>query len=290
MTISEERVKELEEKVIQIQKDICVTTSKIGYSHLGGGMSMTDMAVALYYDFLNFDPNNVEDPDRDRFILSKGHCSHCLYNIFVDLGMYKKEELWNEYNQVGGRFGMHPNCHYLKGIEASTGSLGHGLPLAVGFALAARMNHKDYRVMVMTGDGEMDEGSNWEALMCATQYQLGNLYLIIDKNNFQIGGTTDEIMTLEPLDRRLQSFGWDTITIEDGHNMRQILEALYQLPQPDSQTRRRPVAIISHTIKGKGLIGGLENSAASHISTMPTEEYLEETMENIEKIRTGRSE
>ncbi len=288
MAISAERVKRLEDKVIQIQKDICVTTSKIGYSHLGGGMSMTDMAVALYYDFLNFDPTNPEKPDRDRFILSKGHCSHCLYNIFVDLGMYTKEELWNEYNQVGGRFGMHPNCHYLKGIEASTGSLGHGLPLAVGFALAARMNHKNYRVIVMVGDGELDEGSNWEALMCATQYQLGNLYLIVDKNNFQIGGSTDEIMTLNPLEKRLETFGWDTITIKDGHNMTEILEALDSLSKPDSQVSRRPVAIISNTIKGKGLIGGLENTADSHIGMMPTEEYLKDTMSNIEQIRMER--
>ena len=204
---AQERVQRLEQKVIQIQKDMCVTTAKIGYSHLGGGMSMVDVVVALYYDLLRFDPKNTEDPDRDRFILSKGHCGHCLYNIFVDLSMYTKEELWSEYNQVGGRFGMHPSHHYLKGIEASTGSLGHGLPLAVGFALAGRMDKKNYRVIVMTGDGEMDEGSNWEALMAAGQYRLGDLYLIVDKNHFQIGGNTDDVMTLEPLEDRLRSFG-----------------------------------------------------------------------------------
>ena len=289
MAICEERLRPLEEKVIQIQKDMCVTTSKIGYSHIGGGMSMVDMAVALYYDFLKFDPANPDDPDRDRFILSKGHCGHCLYNIFVDKGMYTKEELWSEYNQVGGRFGMHPNFRYLKGIEASTGSLGHGISLAVGFALAGRMDRKNYRVVVMTGDGEMDEGSNWEALMSASHYQLGNLYLIVDKNHFQIGGNTDDVMSLEPLDLRLQAFGWNTITVADGNDMRQVLAALDALPAPDSQLRRKPWAIIANTVKGKGLINGLENSAASHIGTMPNEAYLEETLANIEHIRRERS-
>lgn len=283
MTIDEKRLEKLKEKAVQIQKDICITTSKIGYSHLGGGLSMVHMAVALYYDFLNFAPENPEDPDRDRFILSKGHCGHCLYNIFVDKGMYTKEELWSEYNQVGGRFGMHPNYRYLKGIEASTGSLGHGLPLAVGFALAARMDKKNYRVVVMVGDGELDEGSNWEALMSASHYQLGNLLLIIDQNHFQIGGNTRDIMSLEPLNERLESFGWDVKTVEDGNDMGQILHALDALPEADSQVRRKPIAIISNTIKGKGLINGLENTASCHIGTMPTQEYLEETLANIEQ-------
>ena len=172
---------------------------------MGGGFSMVEMAVALYYDFLNWSPEKVDDPDRDRFILSKGHCGHVLYNILVDKGLYTKEELWSEYNQVGGRFGMHPNFHYLKGIEASTGSLGHGLSPSVGYALSARMDKRDYWVVCMTGDGEMDEGSNWEALMTGAQYGLGNLVLIVDKNQFQIGGTTTEIKSLEPLDKRLAS-------------------------------------------------------------------------------------
>lgn len=152
----------------------------------------------------------------------------------------------------GGRFGMHPNFHYLKGIEASTGSLGHGLSLSVGYALSARMDKRDFWVVCMTGDGEMDEGSNWEALMTGAQYGLGNLVLIVDKNQFQIGGTTTEIKSLEPLDKRLEFFGWDVINIENGNDMAQVLAALDKLPKPDSQTRRRPIAIISNTLKGIG--------------------------------------
>jgi transketolase len=263
------KVEALREKAKQIRKDMCVTTSKIGYSHMGGGMSMVDLAVALYYDYLNFDPEKTDDPERDRFILSKGHCSHVLYNIFVDKGMYTKEELWSEYNQVNGRFGMHPNMHYLRGIEASTGSLGHGLPIAVGFALAARMNKEDFRIICMVGDGELNEGSCWEAIMSAAHFGLGNLVLLIDYNHMQIGGTPDEIMRLDPLDKKFEAFGWDTTEI-DGHDMGRILDTLYALPPADSQTRKKPVAVIANTVKGK-YMPGLENTPMSHLVPMNRE-------------------
>ncbi len=285
MAVDMELIKQLEDKAVQIRKDICITTSKIGYSHLGGGMSMADVAVALYYKFLNFDSMNPEDPDRDRFILSKGHCAHVLYNIFVDKGMYTKEELWSEYNQVNGRFGMHPNYLYLKGIEASTGSLGHGLSIALGMAMAARMDKKDYRIICMTGDGEMDEGSVWEAIMAASHYGMGNLVLIIDKNQLQIGGTTYQIMNIDPLDARLESFGWDTITI-DGHDMEQIVKALDSLPSADSQTRKKPIAIISNTTKGKCL-PHVEGTPASHLGIMQGD-ILQNSLDAIDAMRKER--
>lgn len=196
-----------------------------------------------------------------------------------------KEELWSEYNQVGGRFGMHPNFHYLKGIEASTGSLGHGLSLSVGYALSTRMDKRNYWVVCMTGDGEMDEGSNWEALMTGAQYGLGNLVLIVDKNQFQIGGTTTEIKLLEPLDKRLESFGWDVINIENGNDMAQVLAALDKLPKPDAQTRRRPIAIISNTLKGIGMIPGVAGTAGSHIFMVPNEDMERAMFQSIEALR-----
>ena len=272
----------LEEKVIQIRKDICVTTSKIGYSHLGGGMSMTDVAVALYYDFLNFEPKNPHNPDRDRFVLSKAHCGHVIYNIFVDLGMYKKEELWSEYNKIGGRFGMHPNHQYLDGIEASTGSLGHGLAISLGMALAARMDRKDYWIVCMTGDGEMNEGSVWESVMAAAHYEMGNIIMIVDYNKIQLSGFTSEIMNLDPLDEKLRSFGWEVADI-DGHNMKQIVETLRALPAPDSKTRRKPIAIISNTIKGKTL-PDIEGTKRCHIGQM-NPETLKKTLAAIESTR-----
>ena len=285
MSNANERLARLEAKAEQLRKDIVVTTEHIGYSHMGGGFSMVEMAVALYYDFLNWSPEKVDDPDRDRFILSEGHCGHVLYNILVDKGLYTKEELWSEYNQVGGRFGMHPNFHYLKGIEVSTGSLGHGLSLSVGYALLARMDKRDYWVVCMTSDGEMDEVSNWEALMTGAQYGLGNLVLIVDKNQFQIGGTTTEIKSREPLDKRLESFGWDVINIENGNDMAQVLAALDKLLKPDSQTRRRPIAIISNTLKGIGMIPGVAGTAGSHIFMVPNEDMERAMFQSIEALR-----
>lgn len=288
MAVDKERLKILEEKAEQIRKDITVTTNHIGYSHMGGGMSMVEMAVALYYDWMNWSPEQVEDPHRDRFVLSKGHCAHVLYNIFVDKGMYTKEDLWNEYNQIGGRFGMHGNYHYVNGLEASTGSLGHGASIAVGMAIAGRLNKDDHWVLCMTGDGEMDEGSNWEALMSAAHYGLGNFILICDKNKYQIGGSTTDVMSLEPFDKKLEAFGFDVITIEDGNDMLQVLEALDSLPKPDSQNRRKPIAIISKTIKGIGMMEGFADSEQSHLSMVPNEFMIEMTFASIEALRKER--
>ena len=281
MNANPERIKRLRLKANQIRKDICVTTTKIGYSHLGGGVSMTDIVMALYYDFLNFDPEDPRSPDRDRFILSKGHCSHVLYNVLVDKGLYTKEELWSEYNQIHGRFGMHPNYLYIKGIDASTGSLGQGMSLAVGMALAGRIDKKNYRVVCLTGDGEMQEGSNWEALMSAAHYGLGNIIAIIDKNNAQAVSWTKDIMNIDPLEEKLQSFGWETITI-DGHDMGQIVDALDSLPASDSQIRRKPIAIIANTEKGY-TIPDLENTPYVHLRPMPPE-LFEKTMARLDEI------
>ena len=288
MAIDIERLKALEAKTEQIRKDICVTTNHIGYSHMGGGMSMAEMIVALYYDFLNWSPEKISDPDRDRFVLSKGHCVHVLYNIFVDKGMYTKEDLWSEYNQIGGRFGMHANHHYVPGLEASTGSLGHGLSLAVGMALAARLNKNDHWVICMTGDGEMDEGSNWEALMSASHYGLGNFICMVDKNKFQIGGSTNAVMSLEPLDEKLRAFGFDVIEIADANDMEQVLEALDSLPKPDSQTRKKPIAIICNTLKGIGMMAGFAGSEQSHLSMVPNQFLLDMTFKSIEALRKER--
>jgi len=269
-----ELVQALKEKAVQIRKDMYVTTQKIGYAHLGGGMSMTDVAVALYYDYLNFDPQNPKDPDRDRFVLSKGHCAHVLYNIFVDKGMYTKEELWSEYNQINGRFGMHPNYHYLKGFEASTGSLGHGLSIALGMAYAARLDKKNYQIICMTGDGEIQEGSIWEALMAAGHWGMGNLRLIIDYNKNGATGAIKDEMDLEPLADKLRAFKWDVVEM-DGHDMEDIVKTLHALPPVDSQTPSKPIAIISHTIKGKTMLGGIEGTAFSHIGMIPSDEALQ---------------
>jgi len=282
MNTEQELVKKLEEKVVQLRKDMYVTTNKIGYSHLGGGNSMLDMTVALYYDFLNWSPEMIDDPDRDRFVLSKGHCGHVLYNILVDKGVYTKEQLWTGYNQVNSIFGMHPNFHYVRGIEASTGSLGHGLPLAFGMAISARADKKDHWVVCMTGDGELDEGSNWEAIMSAAHFQLGNLILIVDYNKCSGVGPVKDVMNLDPLADKFKAFNWDVLEC-DGHNMEDILNTLHSLPEADSQTRRKPIAIISHTIKGKTMLGGVEGTAMSHLGFVPDDASLQAMLDNVDR-------
>jgi transketolase len=279
---STELIKSLEEKAIKIRKDICYTTAKIGYSHIGGTMSMTDIAVALYYHFLKFNPKDPKWEDRDRLVLSKAHCAMCLYNIFVDLGMYPKEELHSSYNRVGSRFGMHPNRKTVDGIEASLGSLGHGLSVAVGMAMAGRLDKKDYRVFCITGDGELNEGSNWEAIMAAGHYKLGNLVNIVDYNHRQVQGPTKEIMDLDPLDDKFKAFNWETIVI-NGNDMGEVVEALSSLPTSDPTLKRKPICIIANTIKGKG-IRAAEEGNGWHVGTIG-EHNLQECLDSIESMR-----
>jgi transketolase len=277
-----ELIKSLEEKAIQIRKDICHTTAKIGYSHIGGTMSMTDIAVALYYHFLRYNPKEPKWEDRDRLVLSKAHCAMCLYNIYVDLGMYPKEELHNGYNQVGSRFGMHPNRKTVSGIEASLGSLGHGLSVAVGMAMAGRIDKKHHRVFCITGDGELNEGSNWEAIMAAGHYKLGNLVNIVDYNHRQVQGPTKEIMDLDPLDDKFKAFNWETIVI-NGNDMGEVVEALNSLPSSDSVIRRKPICIIANTVKGKG-IRAAEEGNGWHVGAIG-EHNLRECLDSIDSMR-----
>lgn len=244
-------VHELEEKCYKIRHDLLTLVYNIGLGHLGGELSMVEVAVAMYYRYMNFDVLDPHKPDRDRFILSKGHCSETLYSIFSDLGAYSMEYMIENFECLDkSKFGMHTNRKYCPQIEVSAGSLGHGLPIAVGMALAGRKQKASWRVTVMTGDGELEEGSNWEAIMSAGHYQLGNLMLIVDKNSLQMTGPTKTVMNIDPLDKKLEAFGWDVRVIEDGNDMLQVCRCLDNVPEADSQTRRKPIAIISCSEKG----------------------------------------
>ena len=216
---------------------------------------MTDLVTALYYDFLNFDPKNPRDPDRDRFVLSKGHCAHVLYNIFVDKGMYTKEELWNEYNQIGGRFGMHPNYLYIPGSTHPPVLWVRVWHWQLVWRWPADWTRRTTALSASPAMANCRKVPNWEAFMCAGHYGLGNLVTIVDKNRVQAVGWTKDIMDIDPLDAKLQAFGWETITI-DGHDMKQILETLHSLPAsglPDPAAS--PYAIIANTNKGETLPG-----------------------------------
>jgi transketolase len=249
--------------------------NKTGNVHLGGAFSMCDIVTALFYRYLDCDREDyLDDKHRNRFILSKGHACCTVFNILVDKGVYSMDTVTSEYNKVGGRFGMHPNRKYVPHFEASSGSLGHGLSLSLGMALAYRIDDAKARVYCLTGDGEMDEGSNWEAIMAAAHYKLGNMVLIIDKNRLQLANTTDLIMNLEPLDEKLAAFGWNVVTVKDGNDMRQIVDALDALPEVDFGDDAKPTAIIANTVKGKGF-DYMEDKVTYHIAGVSDDELDE---------------
>lgn len=283
-----ELVARLEDKAVDIRKKLCYSTMEIGPAHVGGGLSATDVVVALYHHYMKFDPKNPRWDGRDRFILSKGHIGVLFYNLFADLGMYDMDFFYKGYNKIDGKFGQHPNRKYVPGIEASTGSLGHGLSIATGVALAGRSDKKNFRTFCLTGDGELQEGSNWEAIMAAGHYKLGNLVAIVDRNGYQISGYTEDVISIEPLEEKFAAFGWDVRTIEDGNDMQQVADALENLPEADSAAQRKPVCLVSRTKKGAG-VEFMENKAKWHIGSVDEAKYAEscELIESTRKYSKG---
>ncbi|MDF3002461.1 MAG: transketolase [Bacillota bacterium] len=276
----------LEEKSVEIRKKLVDFIYRIGMGHLGGELSMVEMVVALYYQYMNYDPQNPKMENRDRFVLSKGHCSETLYTIFSDLGMYTMDFMVDHFECLeGSKFGMHCNRKYCEAIEVSAGSLGHGLPVALGLALGARKQKKNWRTFVMVGDGELDEGTNWEAIMAAGHYQLGNLVAIVDNNRLQMTGTTEDVMSHGNLAARISSFDWDVIEI-DGNDMYSVCSALEALPPADPYVRRKPVFIIANTVKGKG-VDFMEGNVKWHGGGI-AKEQLDQALESIERSRKVR--
>ena len=249
-----ETILELENKCVDIRENLLNFIYRIGMGHLGGELSMVEVAVALYYKYLNYDALNPKMEGRDRFILSKGHCSETLYTIFSDLGCYTQDYMVEHFEALDQyKFGMHSNRLKCPQIEASAGSLGHGLPIAVGYAIGARFRKENYRVIVMIGDGEFEEGTNWEALMSGAHHKLNNLVCILDRNHLQMTGNTEDVLALGDIAAKVSAFGWNVIEIEDGNDMAQVCAALDKLPERDVEKRDKPTFIISNTIKGKGV-------------------------------------
>jgi transketolase len=215
--------------------------------HVGSSMSLIEILRVLYDDILRFDPKNPDWPERDRCILSKGHGCLALYAVLIDKGYFGADEL-DRFCHVDGRLGGHPERGKVPGVEASTGALGHGLSIGVGMALAARMQRRSSRVFVILGDGEINEGSVWEAALCAGKHKLSNLCALIDYNKIQSAGPTAEIQDLEPLVDKWKSFGFATVDV-DGHDIGQLQAVLKDVPLDG----KKPTAIICHTIKGKGI-------------------------------------
>jgi transketolase len=235
-------------------------------SHIGGALSIADILAVLYRSVLKYDPSNPQWDKRDRFILSKGHSCVSYYSTLALCGFFPLEEL-DEYGKDGSRLLSH-TTHYVPGIEISSGSLGHGFPIACGIALAAKRQKKDYGIYVLVGDGEMDEGSNWEALLFAAHFKLDNLCLIIDYNKLQSLGRTNEVLNLEPLKSKLESFNWNVLQI-NGHDHIALLKAFKWA----ENAKERPTVIIADTVKGKG-VSFMENELIWHYKSPNNLEYI----------------
>lgn len=262
----EKNIGYLEDKAKEIRKVIVEMIYKAKSGHIGGSLSSVDILVTLYYRILRVDPKRPDWPDRDRFILSKGHSVEGYYAILADLGFIDKKEL-ETYCKFNSRLTGHPTVK-VPGVEANTGSLGHGLSIGVGMALAGKMDKRNYKVYVLMGDGEQAEGSVWEAGMSASHYKLDNLIDIVDRNRLQIGGPTESVMSLEGLSDKWRAFGWEVVEV-DGHNIMGLIDVLENTPI----TLNKPTLIIAHTIKGKG-ISFIENRAEWHHKVPTDEEYI----------------
>lgn len=234
--------------------------------HIGGDMSMMDILVTLYFKVMNISPENQNDPDRDRFILSKGHSVETLYAVLAEKGFFSINEVISQFSKFGSPYIGHPN-NKLPGIEMNSGSLGHGLSVAVGMALSGKMDGRSYRVYTIMGDGELAEGSVWEGAMSAGHYRLDNLCAIVDRNRLQISGSTEDVMHHDDLAARFAAFGWHVVSA-DGHDY----DALAAAFEEAKNTKGQPTVLIANTIKGYGS-GIMENKAGWHHHLPNQEEY-----------------
>lgn len=239
-----------------------------GQGHPGGDLSASDVVASLYFDILRIDPADPRAPDRDRFVMSKGHCTGALYSALAGAGFFAEAEL-DTYLQPNSRLNGHPNRNYLPGVETNTGPLGHGLPVAAGIAVAGQIDDAGYRVFALTGDGELQEGSMWEAAMFAGHRGLGNLTVIVDRNRLQQGARTEDTNALEPLADKWRAFGWEVMGV-DGHDHAALLAALDDACLP----RSKPRCIIANTIKGKG-VSFMEDQAGWHHGVPNAAQYAQ---------------
>ena len=270
-------VQELKKTANQVRKNIVTAVYYAKAGHPGGSLSSAEIYTYLYMEEMNVDPADPKDPDRDRFVLSKGHTCPGLYGVMAEKGYFDREEL-KTFRHVGARLQGHPSMHYLPGIDMSSGSLGQGISSAVGMALAAKLQNKDYRTYTLLGDGELEEGQVWEASMFAGAKKLDNLCVIVDNNNLQIDGTIVEVNNPYPIDKKFEAFNFHVINVEDGHDFEQLAAAFAEA----RATKGMPTAIICKTMKGKG-VSFMENSVDWH-GKAPNEEQYKVAMADLERI------
>ncbi len=266
-------VNELRKMAVNIRKGIIEEVYSGQSGHPGGSLSIADILTVLYFNQLNIDEKNPKWEDRDRFVLSKGHCSPALYSCLANRGFFPLEDL-KTFRNIKSYLQGHPDMKNIPGVDMTTGSLGQGLSAAVGMAIAGKMDNKNYRVYCVLGDGEIEEGQIWEAAMSANKYKLDNLCIIVDNNNLQIDGTIKEVMSPYPIDEKFRSFGFEIIKI-DGHNIQEIIDAF----DVAKNVKEKPVCIIAKTIKGKG-ISYMENQVGWH-GKAPNEEQYKIALEEL---------
>lgn len=269
-------VKEVKQKANDIRKDIIVETYNAGSGHPGGSLSIADVLAVLYFDEMNVNPENPKDPDRDRFVLSKGHAAPALYAVLAEKGFIPKEDL-KTLRKIDSYLQGHPDMKHTPGVDMSTGSLGQGVSAAVGMALAGKIDNKDYRVYTILGDGETEEGQVWEAAMFAGNNKLDNLIVFVDSNGLQIDGPVEEVNSPRPLDKKFEAFKFNTIVVDDGNDVEQIREAIDQA----KEVKGMPSAIILNTVKGKG-VSFMENQVGWH-GKAPNQEQYEIAIKELEE-------
>lgn len=272
--LSQDKIKEMQAIADNIRVTVLNIIYKAQSGHLGGSFSVAEIVTTLYFGVMKIDPDNPSWPDRDRLVPSKGHCAPAIYTALALKGVVAPEAL-DDLRQMGCILQGHPCMNKVPGIDISTGSLGHGLSIGVGMALGAMLRKKDFRVFVLLGDGELNEGQNWEAAMSAAKHSLANLTAIVDRNRVQLDGPTEDIMPLEPLAKKWEAFNWHTKTV-DGHNIEEVYNGL----QWAKSNLDAPSVIIANTTKGKG-VSFMENSHEWH-GKPPSKEEYEKAMQELE--------
>lgn len=266
-------VKELEKIANNVRTGIIEAVYAAKSGHPGGSLSIADILTVLYFNQMNIDETKPQDRSRDRLVLSKGHCAPALYSVLAERGFFEKGLLQTLRN-INGNLQGHPDMNKIPGVDMTTGSLGQGLSVANGMAMASKLGKEGIRIYCICGDGEIQEGQIWEAAMTSSHYKLDNLCLIVDNNNLQIDGNVDKVMSIYPLDEKLKSFGFEVINV-DGHNIPELIKTFEQA----KKTKGKPTAIIANTIKGKG-VSFMENEAGWH-GKAPNEEEYEIAMKEL---------
>jgi transketolase len=277
MTLSDEEIKELEDKAKKLRRTIIKMLAEAGSGHSGGSLSAIDIITALYFKKMKHNPKEPKWPERDRFVLCKGHACPALYATLAECGYFPVDELW-KLRKTEGMLQGHPDSKSTPGIEVSTGSLGQGLAIANGIAAAGKIDSASWRVYALIGDGESQEGEVWEAAMFGAHNKLDNLTAFLDRNRLQIDGPTNEVMCLEPVADKWKAFGWNVLEI-NGHDFKEIFDAL----EKAEQVKGKPTMIIAHTVKGKG-VSFMENQVCWH-GNAPSADEAERALQEIEKCR-----